>query len=136
MRIRYLLLFVALFPVFFSIGRWVFALVMALVNGKTERCPKCGSRCTRWSMRRTSDQFLPAFVLPRRCDFCNGRFYVGRSVNYIRRSHARTLEPKPAEPKLVPATQVATPVVPALPRPTISMALDWAARRNALRKSA
>jgi hypothetical protein len=68
---------------------WCAAVCMGVLRGRARRCPRCDCSRTRWSMVRSPEKFLPAFVMPRRCESCQYRFYAAHSVNYVRRARAR-----------------------------------------------
>lgn len=115
MRTRYLLEFAMAVPVLVGFFHWLMAVTLTLMRGRARRCPRCDSGRTRWSMQTFKDKILPAFVMPRRCESCQTRFYTGHSVNYVRRSRtagatAPMYRPTPALPSarpvrsLVPAT--------------------------------
>jgi hypothetical protein len=88
MRVRYLLALAVAVPVIIQIIRWYAVMITTLVRGPGSNCPRCLSKRTRPSRPRTADTLFPSFVLPHRCENCQGRFLVLRSVNYARRARS------------------------------------------------
>src|SRR5271168_48501 len=86
MRLLYLLAFAAATVVIVQLVRWVGITIVALIRGPISVCPRCMSKRTRWSRPRLADKIFPAFVLPRRCENCQRRFFSLQSVRYNRRS--------------------------------------------------
>jgi hypothetical protein len=79
---------------------WLLFGITVIWRGRICRCPKCGSKRTRRSWPRMFDHLLPAFIVARRCESCQKRFYNLESANY-RRSSAPASMPRPARrPKL------------------------------------
>lgn len=64
---------------------WLSIVVLALVRGKTSRCPRCRTLRTRPAWPRLSDRLFPNFVITQRCEFCRKRFYSGKPVDYTKR---------------------------------------------------
>jgi hypothetical protein len=87
MRIRYILALVLVgLPALILLMRWLIAITTGIMRGPVTKCPLCRSERTRWSKLRVLDLLLPSFVMPRRCDACELRFYTAHSVNYIERA--------------------------------------------------
>ena len=101
MRTRYILEMLAAVPVLVCFLRWLGVVLMAMRRGRARRCPRCHCDRTRWSMLQLRDKILPAFVMPRRCESCQNRFYAAHSVNYVRRARLKAASaslpaPRPA----------------------------------------
>lgn len=64
---------------------WVSIVILALIRGKTSRCPRCRTLRTRPAWPRLSDRLFPSFVITQRCEFCRKRFYSGKPVDYTKR---------------------------------------------------
>ncbi len=87
MRIRYIFALVLVGgPALILLSCWVSALASGIMRGPVTKCPLCRSERTRWSKLRVLDLLLPSFVMPRRCDACEYRFYTAHSVNYVQRA--------------------------------------------------
>jgi hypothetical protein len=85
-------------PVIVTIVWWFGIMIATLARGPGSMCLRCGSKRTLLCMPRAIDIFFPAFVLPRWCEFCEGRFYSLQSVSYVGRARAsRALIPSTAQ---------------------------------------
>jgi hypothetical protein len=96
MRIRYVLEVLVALPLIFQALRLLIRLAAAVARGPiANKCPICVSNRTRPSMPRLADLILPAFIAARRCENCDSRYFVLRSVDYVRRAQrARVAAPR------------------------------------------
>lgn len=98
MRLRY---YLAVAAVIVPLFVWLCVAIAAILRGSISWCPLCGTRRIRRSMRRSYDRLFPLFIVPFRCESCQGRFYALASMSYRRRPRVRPAPQPVHHPELV-----------------------------------